>query len=117
MKIIALLHGTRPYTTPDGTQPQFLSSLGIFRALVADAAGGLDLDQLRLAVRLLNELDVHVGSPESSPTVLLLENDIYEYLVTKLRAAKWSMVDPFLVEVIDAVLNAVEPPPAPETAR
>lgn len=62
--------------------------------------GGYSIDQVRAGIKVLDKI---ASSPEE---VIELEDAEYEFVMQRLRAAKWLSADPFVVSFYDAITGA-----------
>jgi hypothetical protein len=62
---------------------------------------GADLEEVRRSLRVLDALD-------TEDVVLKLEDADFEYMVKRVRGARWQVIDKFVMAFIEDVTNARE---------
>jgi hypothetical protein len=68
-----------------------------------DPQRGVDIDEMRKSIRLLDIIDASNG-------VLELEDSDWEYLKSKTVAMQWAVIDRNIVKLVDEVVLATEEP-------
>ncbi len=79
-------------------QSNGLSTEAVLLSVLRAADEGLSEDDLRKAAAGVAQLQAAADKPAA-----LISDDAYDYLVAKLAVARWRVVDPFIVEVLDDV--------------
>lgn len=90
-----------PVTRPDGTEMELSYWIQLQTTIrsPADPQSGADIDEIRKSIRVLNVLD-EIGQDAE---VLELEDSDYEYMQTKVSAAKYTFADAAIVQFVDDV--------------
>lgn len=98
---------TVPFTTDNGTEAR-LDYRAELRGLLRGpkrGTDGMDLDEMRKAIALLDKLD-------GDADVVLVEDEQHAFLVSRIDAMRWAVAHRVVLDFIDAVKNAPKVPVA-----
>ncbi len=99
MKLVKLFSFEAGDSVPGG-----LKSAELIKGSLKFSEGGVDLEELRKRVRILDALDATKDSN------LLLEDADHAKLVEVVKAQKWRIASAELLQVLEAITEAKEPP-------
>lgn len=95
-----------PMTRPDGTEItlSYWVQLQSTMRMPMNPQGGADIEEVRNSIRVIDALE----KAGQDAQVLELEDSDYEFLVTKISAAKYTFADPAIVQFVDDITEAGE---------
>lgn len=99
MKLVKLLSFEHSEDVPGG-----LTSVNVIKGAVKFREEGVDLEELMKRVRILKALEA------TKDTNLILEDADHAKLVEIVKAQKWRLASVELLQVLEAITEAKEPP-------